>query len=79
MLNAGMVNVNTPCANRAYFCAIFLVFGRILHFKKPVKYNGTSRINLCTTRHALHACLKGRFLLIFLNNLQLNTSVRRIC
>ena len=48
MVNAIVVNAGSPCFSRAVFCVFFLVSGRFLRFKNPVKYNSNSRINLET-------------------------------
>ncbi len=52
MVNAGVVNGGSVCLNHADFCENLLVFGRFLHFKKPVKYNGKSRVNRISGRLA---------------------------
>ena len=48
MVNANVVKAAPLCFLRALFCDIFRVLGRFLHFKKPVKYDSNSRINLET-------------------------------
>jgi hypothetical protein len=45
MLNAGMVNSESPCLPRAHFCVFLRVSGRFLRFKNPVKYICGFQIN----------------------------------
>jgi hypothetical protein len=45
MLNARMVNARISCTTRAHFCESFLVLGRFLLFKKPLKYTAIFDIN----------------------------------
>ena len=51
MLNAGMVNAQSACLEHAYLCESFLVLGRFLHFKNPVKYKRIFEINQSKARH----------------------------
>ena len=54
MLNANKVNARSSCVIRAHFCEFFLVLGRFLLFKNPVKYTRIFAINQTMDGHLIY-------------------------